>query len=225
MPGRYPPLIDGQVYHVFNRGIAHKDTFLSLKDYGRANLTLGYYQSGRQSVKLSRYLTISEEQKQRFLSELQSNNRTDLVDVYSYCLMPNHFHLLLRQNTDNGISRFIGNFQNSYTRYFNVRHDRDGSLFLDQFKAVHISTDEELVHVSRYIHLNPYTSFLVKTIEQLDQYPWSSLPTYLNGKESFIKTEFIKSFFAGKYSYAQFVHDQTDYQRQLDAIYKHTVFE
>ena len=138
--------------------------------------------------------------------------------------MPNHFHFLLQQLVDGGISKLLSNFQNSYTRYFNTRHRRDGALFLDQFKAVRIETDEQLIHVNRYIHLNPYTSYVVKTLKDLEEYEWSSLSEYNKESKDFVKLDPILKFFRNVEKYRKFVFDQADYQRTLKSI-EHLTFE
>jgi putative transposase len=138
--------------------------------------------------------------------------------------MPNHFHLLLKQIGDSGISKFLSNFQNSYTRYFNVKHERDGSLFLDQFKAIRIESDEQLLHVSRYIHLNPYTGFVIKSEKELETYPWSSYTEYFLDKPRIIEKDILLSFFDSKSSFKKFVFNQADYQKRLKEI-QHLIFE
>jgi putative transposase len=73
------------------------------------------------------------------------------VTVIAYCLMPNHFHLVLRQNEDGGISQYLADFQNSYTKYFDLKHRRSGAIFNRQFKAVLIESENQLLHLTRYI--------------------------------------------------------------------------
>ncbi len=102
-----------------------------------------------------------------------------LVDVLCYCLMSNHVHFLLRENVDNGISRYMQRLLNSYARYFNVSSQRSGSLFVNPFKAVLVVNDNQLLHVGRYIHLNPYVAHMV---EDPFGYRWSSLSEYLSAK-------------------------------------------
>ena len=139
-----------------------------------------------------------------------------LVEVLCFCLMPNHFHLLLKQNVDGGISKYLSNFQNSYTRFFNTVHKRDGPLFLSRFKAVEIETEEQLLHVSRYIHLNPYVGSVVQSLGNLRGYPWSSLVEYVEGdEENFVNTRLILSSFKTRDSYLKFVLDEADYRRNL----------
>lgn len=217
MPGRSTPLVNNQIYHVFNRGINHQPTFLDKIEYKRAKLVIDFYRFGNLPTKLSKFLTLSNDDRIKIMDNLRKENNK-LVDILAYCLMPNHFHFLLRQLTDKGISKYLGNLQNSYTRYFNTRNKRDGSLLLDQFKAKLITTDEQLIHVSRYIHLNPYTSYIVKDFNNLLQYHWSSLSEYLENKPEICELETIMSYFKSPKAYQKFLEDQADYQRQLRKI-------
>lgn len=139
--------------------------------------------------------------------------------------MPNHFHFLLRQIKDGGISKLIGNFTNSYTRYINTKQERAGPLFTGKFKSVRIETQQQLLHVSRYIHLNPYTSFVVKDTEGLRQYPYSSFPEFIGKTDSQLcMKEDILAGFKNPKQYEQFVLDQADYQRTLGQI-KHQLLD
>ena len=138
--------------------------------------------------------------------------------------MPNHIHFLLKNLKENGISTFMRKFQDSYAKYFNTKFSRTGVLFQHMFKAVRIETDEQLIHVSRYIHLNPATAYLIE-IEKLRYYPWSSYPYYVNGDSPiYLSKEQILSFFKSPEDYEQFVLDQADYQRELDQV-KHLALE
>lgn len=222
MPGRLTPLVTGEIYHVFNRGINRQPTFTNIKEYQRMLRTVMFYKFMRPPIKLSKFLKLEAERQEEILKIL--HNRDVLNDIFAYCLMPNHFHLLLKQKKDNGIAVFLSNMQNSYTRYFNTRNERDGSLFLDQFKAIRIETDDQLLHVSRYIHLNPYTGFIIKSLRQLDNYPWSSFSDYLRSDNSFVDTEFLLNSFKNRDGYKKFVYNQADYQRKLKLI-AHLVLE
>lgn len=221
MPGRAMPLVTGEIYHIFNRGIDKRPTFLTKRHYARAIETIRFYRYSSPPFRLSKYLVLNEVFQTRVLRGLESSV---LVDILTLCLMPNHFHFILRQRQDNGISRFLSNVQNSYTRYFNTRAQRVGPLFLDQFKAVRIEDDEQLLHVHRYIHINPYTSFVTKTLNDLEGYVWSSLPDYLSETPSIYEKNTILDYFKTRQSYKKFLFDQVDYQRTLDAI-KHILIE
>lgn len=167
-------------------------------------------------MSLSKYLSSSVTKKKE-ISKLNEKGQR-IITLFCFCLMPNHFHFLVKQDMNNGISNFMSKFQNSYTKYFNKRNNRDGSLFLDQFKAVRIETDEQLLHVSRYIHLNPYTNYIVRSVIEIEKYPWSSLNFYLNNKSNMISTGQILSKYKNNKEYLKFVIDQKDYQRRLKEI-------
>ena len=191
MPGRSIPLVTNQIYHVINRGVASQPIFYHQRDYARALETILYYQQQNPPLRYSFFLRLPAQQKRNLLTKPIGKGKL-LVEIIAYCLMPNHLHLLLKQLEENGISIFMSNLTNSYTRFFNTKRKRKGPLFQGKFKAVRIETDGQLVHVSRYIHLNPYTSFVLKSLEELESYPYSSLPEYLGSKkEAHCKTEII----------------------------------
>lgn len=224
MPGRILPLVNDQIYHVFNRGIDHRPTFTTKWELHRAMLILSYYRFSTPPMRLSRFLMLSNEDREKILTGLNQEGKK-LVELLCFCLMPNHFHFLIKQTGETGISKYISLLQNSFTRYFNIRNERIGPLFLDQFKAKLIETDEQLIHVSRYIHLNPLTSYVVKDFDTLKNYPWSSFPQYLgNSNEGVCSTKLILDFFKSKGSYEKFVKDQVKYQQELHKI-KHLTIE
>lgn len=224
MPGRLTPLVNGEIYHIFNRGIDLRPTFTDKNEHFRAIKTINYYRFAELPVKYSRFLTISIDLRNQIMSYLLKENRS-LVEILAYCLMSDHFHLLLKQIQENGISKFMGNFQNSYTKYFNTKHERIGSLLLDQFKAVRILTEEQLLHVGRYIMINPLTSFVIKETRDLEFYPWSSYGEYIGkSNEHICNKDILLSSFKNMEKFNEFIFDQVAYQRELDKI-KHLVFE
>lgn len=224
MPGRQTVLATGEIYHIFNRGIASQPTFLDKRDYQRALASIFYYQNIEPPVRYSKFLTIPQEDREKLLAELRNKHKF-LIEIIAYCLMPNHFHLLVRQTQENGISTFTSNFTNSYTRYFNTKQERKGPIYEGKFNAVRIVSDQQLIHVHRYIHLNPYSSYVVKDLSVLESYPYSSLPEYIGKtKNELCQKEIILANFRDPTSYKKFVFYQADYQRNLDQI-KHVVFD
>ncbi len=216
-------LSNEEIYHVFNRGVERRPTFTNKWESDRALLTLKFYRFANLPIKLSKFLVLPKEEQEK-LTVLIEKECGKLVEIICYCLMPNHFHLMLKQKAENGVSIFIANFANSYTRYFNTKHERIGPLFQGIFKAVRIESDEQLVHVSRYIHLNPVSSFLIKP-ESLESYQWSSYPEFMGILDrNFLTKEVVLGLFPSKEKYAQFVLDQVDYARQLEMI-KHLALE
>ena len=223
MPIRKTPLFNGEYYHVFNRSIDNKPIFTSRKECKRALIAVQYYQFSLLPLKLSLFLRLSVDHRSELLMQLSSENKR-LINLLCYCLMPNHFHFLLKQTEDKGISRFVRNFENSYTKYFNKKEERDGPIFKGQFKAVRIERDEQLLHVSRYIHLNPYSSFLVKDYKSIMEYEWSSIGEYLGNRKGFCYSGLILSFYNSSEGYKKFILNHADYQRRLEGI-KHLTFE
>lgn len=133
--------------------------------------------------------------------------------------MPNHYHILAKQISDDGIEKYIGNMQNSYARYMNIKTKRVGSLFQSPFKAVRIETGEQLLHVARYIHLNPLTSFVLTKEKELDNYPWNSYVDYISDfPRPIVNTQPISKIMSTKEKFIAFTLNQLDYQRKLHQI-------
>lgn len=206
---------------MFNRGVAKQATFVKKSDYERAMLTLEYYRFATLPIKLSKFKILSPEVRNSINNNLSLNGNY-LVDVICFVLMPNHFHFLLKQKIDGGISKYLSQFTNSYTRYFNTKNNRVGPMFQGVFKSVQVESQEQLSHLSRYIHLNPYVSSSVTKIE-LPNYPWSSLPNYLSGKNGFVATGDVLSQFFQRFTYKDFIFDHSDYARRLELVKHQTI--
>lgn len=223
MPIRIVPLITNQFYHLFNRGINKQSIFLESRDYSRAVQAFEFYSFAEPVSRFSKFLQLPKENREKLWQEMRKGKR--LVEIISYCLMPNHFHFLLKQIQNGGISKFLRLFEDSYTRYFNTKYEKFGPILQGQFKAVRIEDDNQLLHLSRYHHLNPYTSYLVKDFVSCENYLWSSFPEYLGKtKISICQKEIIMANFKDPTDYQKFVLDQADYQRELDGI-KHFLLE
>lgn len=206
MPYRTTPLISGEYYHIYNRGIAKQNIFATTRDYQRFTQTFFYYQIQNPKPKFSH----------RTSSLYKIDPTKKIVDILCYCLMPNHFHLLVKQLQDGGISEFMRKFVHSYTKYWSTRRKRSGPLIQAMFKAVRIETDEQLLHVSRYIHLNPFVSSLVK---DLNTHTWSSYLAYIGLEDNpTIAKEEILKFFKSSQAYEKFVLDQADYGKTIELI-------
>lgn len=225
MPYRVEVLAPEQIYHIFNRGVAALPIYLTTKNYSRFLDLTDYYRFSNTPISFSNLLKLPREERANLLTRLRMENAIH-VEIITFCLMPNHFHFLLKQMTEKGISTFMRNLQNSYVKYFNIKNERAGPLFQSMFKAVRVETDEQLLHVSRYIHLNPSTAYIVEP-EKLEDYLWSPYRIYLNEesvKNSFVNPKIILDFFKNGKEYKKFVLDQAAYQRELDKI-KHLILE
>ncbi|MBI2330135.1 transposase [Candidatus Daviesbacteria bacterium] len=213
MPSRIFPFVNGQFYHIYNRGVEKRTIFEKQWDYSRLIKTIRYYQLLGPKPKLSKFVAGSV-----FKPDINKK----IVDIICYCLMPNHFHFLIKQLEDGGITEFISKLSNSYTKYYNVKYNRVGPLLQGEFKAVLIESDEQLIHVSRYIHLNPIASFLIK---DLNEYRWSSYKEYIeNNTNGICNKEDILNFFKSPKEYEKFVLDQVDYAQRLEII-KHQLMD
>lgn len=213
MPSRIFPFVNGQYYHVYNRGVEKRSIFEKSWDYSRLVKTMKYYQLAGPKPKLSKF---------SLNSIFKPDSSKKIVEITCYCFMPNHFHFLLRQLQDGGMTEFVGKLSNSYTKYYNVKYNRVGPLLQGEFKAVLIESEAQLIHVSRYIHLNPISSFLIKN---LDDYRWSSYKEYIgDDTEDICNKETILGIFKSSKSYRQFVLDQVDYAQKLEII-KHQLLD
>ncbi len=211
---RYPSDI---IYHVFNKSIANFGIFQSPRNSLRFLYVLDYYNNERVPRSYSNYLIINKEYKYENILFPKLNN---LVKIISYCIMPDHYHLLLKVLKDDCISKFIGDVENSYTRYFNLRSNRKGPLWQSRFKSVKIKSNEQLLHVSRYQHLNPTTAGLVVNPEDWE---FSSYRDFITN-EKILKEIITEISIKETSTYKKFVENNQDYQRKLKMI-KRQIFE
>src|SRR3990167_6405608 len=113
-------LANDQFYHIFNRGVEKRALFENKRDYERAINTIKFYRFNNLPLKFSKFLVKSAEEKFHIYNNIEKDE--PLIEIIAYCLMPNHFHFLIKQIQENGITRSISNFTNSYTKYFNERN-------------------------------------------------------------------------------------------------------
>lgn len=208
MPGRINPLVTGELYHIFNRGSDKRQIFVQPRDHKRFCQTFYYYQFQGPKPKFSNF-------NKESLTTFKFFPDSKLVEILCYCLMPNHFHFMVRQLKDSGISIFLSQLSNSYTKYFNTKYKRVGPLLQGAFKAVLVETDDQLIHLSRYIHLNPIVAGITKSLEE---YPWSSYKEYTQSGNVLCSTEEISNFFPSKEKYKEFLDNQIEYGETLENI-------
>jgi len=184
------PLSENEYYHVFNRGVDKRKVFLDHKDYERFLFLLGAC-NDKLPLLNSTFFYKGLGSLDAFF---KNRVRNKLVEVLSFCLMPNHFHLILKQREEKGISRFLQKVSTGYAMYFNNKNERTGALFQGAFKSKHIGDDKYLKTLVRYVHLNPLELEepnwkengildIKRTTSFLKDYPWSSLSDYLGSKK------------------------------------------
>lgn len=199
-------------YHVFNRGVEKRDLFLDEQDYHLFLYYLYIYATPLKEV-LNKYPELP--------MRLYPKNLASDIEILAFCLMPNHFHLLIKNITRDGTSKLLKQVTNAYTLYFNQKYKRVGGLVQGRFKAAPIRIENTLLHISRYIHLNPLVAGLVSDLES---YPWSSFKSYISLEDTFAKKETVLSFFNSPNAYKDFVLDHADYAKQLEYI-KHLAID
>ena len=206
-------LATDHIYHIYNRGVEKRNIFLDGGYYIRFIETLAHslnydypYSRLKHRLKQAR----SPQNKQLIAMQLEEKRIEPPVEVISFCLMPNHYHLTLKQLIENGITDFLHRIGTAFTKYFNIRQDRTGRLFEGTFKAISVDSDEQLLHLTRYQHINPRKLGL-DTLGELINYPWSSLSTYLGEKHfPFVKPEVVLSNFKSLKDYLDFASAEVD---------------
>jgi putative transposase len=224
MPQTRFPLVTDHYYHILNRGVARQNIFKSRWDYKYALSALSYYRFINPPMKLSYFQNLSNERKKEVISSMESGEK--YVEIVAFVFMPNHFHLLLKQTHEKGISKFMSQFCNSYSRYFNTKYQRVGPLLQGRFKSVLVETTEQLIHLSRYIHLNPVVCAVI-TDKELFSYEYSSLPEYMNTQSNtqrIINPAIVLEQFKSKEEYKNFLIDHISYGKELEKI-KHITLE
>ena len=197
MPSRNTLRIDipNSYYHVYARGASRNEIFLEPADY---YVFLEF---------IRRYLS-HEEMKDS--SGVSYKKLYENIELLSYCLMPNHFHLLVYQVDEGTLSRLMRGIMTAYSQYFNKKYHQSGSLHESRYKASRISNDAYLTHITRYIHLNP---------KQWSEYPYSSLK-YYKGSQSvdWLNEHRILGLFSSRSQYIDFVSDYESVKDSLSVI-------
>lgn len=191
---------DESYYHVFSRGVFHQDIFTTERDYATFLGLFKKHLSNEQVYDITR----------RPVPHLINK-----VELLAYCLMPNHFHLLVYNKTSDGLTLLMRSVLTAYSMYFNKIHKRRGTLFESSYKASQILDDAYLWHISRYIHLNPQDLG-----KDYSNYPYSSCGYYIGKKKAeWIRPERILGMYADENSsYIQFVNDYKSMRAELQQI-------
>lgn len=203
-----PQFEENEIYHIYNRGVEKRNVFLNNRDYLRFVNNL--FEFNDQNHVLNSFYYTKSVQPIEVQPRYFNKSKKSLVEVLVFTLMPNHFHLILKQKTENGIIKFMQKLGTGYTMYFNKKYNRVGSLFQGRFKAVLVSKDSHFIHLPFYIHSNPLDlnksnefSTIMSSIKFLENYRWSSFKDYI-GENNFpiiTSRETILEFFGGEKEY------------------------
>ena len=192
--------VTGEHYHLYNRGVDKREIFMDKDDLKR------FLQSMNEFNTVETIGSIYE--KVYYQNENIEVELSKLVNFISYCLNPNHFHFVIEQIVDNGISRFMQKLSCGYTNYFNEKYKRSGSLFQGPFKAKHVSSNDYLLHVSAYVNLNNEVHGF-GSLAPKDKIR-SSWDEYMTGKTNFCKKDIVLDQFKTTKDYEVFARDALD---------------
>ena len=187
MPYRRTRFYKDGFYHVYNRGVEKRDIFLDDADYTAFLSIIHAY--------ISPPKTSLQQPVQGRALRIREHQLDQEIQLLAYCLMPNHFHLLVKQKLASSVTNFMRRFLTAYSMYFNERYNRVGSLFQGRFKAKEVEKEEYILHLSRYIHRNPL-KVQISRVGDLKSFCWSSYPYYLGKVKSEIANrDFLLGFF------------------------------
>jgi putative transposase len=207
---------EGEYYHLYNRGVEKRNIFLAQEDRNRFKRLL-YVANGTESF-------IFRDIERKNLKEIDRGE--PLVAIAAWVLMPNHFHILVKEITESGTATFMRKLCTGYSSYFNKRHDRVGPLFQSRYRSQHVSEDTHLKYLFAYIHLNPLKLIdptwkergninMVKAKKYISEYEHSSYPSYVdpNREEGTLlsRTEFPE-YFSDKKDFEDFHTDLLSFQ-------------
>jgi len=202
-----------EFYHVLNRGVDKRIIFLDKQDYLRFTHNLFEFNNDKKVINNSHLF-------RRENIDLVGRYREKLVNIHAFCLMPNHYHLLLESKEEGGISKFMMKLNVGYAKYFNKKYKRSGTLFESRYKSILVEKEAHFTYLPYYIHFNPLDLKFPewrdnklkdhkKAIGFLDSYRWSSHLDYL-GKENFsslIQKNFLSDFFGESKGYKRDVRE------------------
>lgn len=211
----------GEYYHIYSRGTEKRTIFLDYGDHLRF-LVLLHVANFHQVIHLSDWQGQSLPVNMLWSKSFGEK----FVDIGAYCLMPNHFHLLVREKEDNGIPQFMKKLLTGYSMYFNKKYSRSGQLFEGTFKATHVANDEYLNYLFAYIHLNPVKTLNPKDWQEkiirnkakaqtyLEQYEYSSYP-YYSGRprpsDTILNPDAFPKYFSKSKEFGEFTEDWINY--------------
>ena len=205
----------GEFYHIYNRGNGKREIFHDQWDYSHFLKILNLFNNKENHC-------LRYESGNFFIPNL----KTELVSIGGYCLMPNHFHLLVTEKEEGGISRFMQKLSTGYVMYYNQKYKRTGSLFEGKFKSEHVGNDKYLKYLFSYIHLNPVKLVEPKwktkgvmdqtrVLEFLNGYEYSSYKKYLTDEDKYniLDTSAFPEYFPTKESFKKEIFEWLNYEK------------
>ena len=215
---------NGEYYHIYNRGVDKREVFLDRNDYLRFIRSVKEF-NGQNSIGSifhleSRRKTLKALSASSLRHSMPSGQEQPLVAIICYCLNPNHFHFILRQETNDGISKFMHKLGMGYTNFFNKKYNRSGSLFQGRYKSIHINSNEYLLHLSVYVNAN----HAIHDYKEKD-WPYSSYLDYAGKREGKLssKATILGQFDDNPREYEKFMQNNINYFREKKELEKYVL--
>jgi len=212
--------VQGEYYHIYNRGNNKQKIFHDNQDYNHF-VSLLYLFNNVENLNLFHLSRSSS------FDMYEVNIDDKLISIGAYCLMPNHFHVLITQLKEGGVSKFMLKVNTAYSMYYNKKYKRTGSLFEGKFKAEHINNNRYLKYIFSYIHLNPVKIIqkdwkekgiinISKTVRYLNKYKYSSFLDY-TGEErvqnKILNRKSFPDYFSNKKSFLNEIFEWLNYNK------------
>ena len=219
----------GEYYHIFNRGINKNDIFYNDLDRLRFLFLITHLQSAVSFKNISREIKLLVQSRalhscvdKEIIAEICKERFIELV---AFALMPNHFHLLIREVQENGIPQYMHKILTAYSKYINIKHEKDGHVLQGPYRIVHVDNNEQLTYLSAYIHRNP-RDLQAWTNKEIS-YPWSSYQDFAreNRWEELLNPSIVLNQFTTKKSYREFVDTSTAKLKVSDSAIKDLFLE
>ncbi|MDA1337942.1 MAG: transposase [bacterium] len=209
MPKRLDPFFTGGLCHLFDKTVDSQQVFRHLTMRTHFLDLIRYYRSSEAQISYSDSLKLKPDLQDELLFKINLKKYFQ-VEVVAFSIMKNHYHILVKQLKENGINSMMSRLLNSFTKYYNVKYERKGPIFLPQFRAVPVTTDEQFIHTTRYIHRNHLEAGALSSPEELIKSPWTSLKEYVENPKSRISSDkLVLDMFDGSISkYLDFVFQQ-----------------
>src|SRR3989344_2633670 len=169
-------LAPGEYYHICNRGVNKQTIFHDTRDYIRFLFLIIYFQSPEIFQNITRYIDLFVKHRM-FNINVEKIIKKRTVELVAFCIMPNHFHLILKEVEEGGISSYMQRVLNAYGKYYNTKYERSGHVFQGPYRLVHIEDDRQMLHTSAYIHRNPRE--IKNWFKKEHLYPWSSYQDFI----------------------------------------------
>ncbi len=201
---RHTEFANDEYYHIFNRGVDKREVFLDPDDYVRFLTGMKEFNNGLIREERLRKAEKSEsDSESESDSDFPASTEEKLVEIVCYCLNPNHYHLILKQLQENGVSKFMQKVGTGYTNYFNIKQSRSGTLFQGKFKSIHIDSNDYLLYLSAYVNAN---NFIHGYNENMEDWPYSSYLNHIGKRKGTLcGVESVLGQFEDAEEYAEFV--------------------